>query len=81
MTDFSGLAIAGRVATPTDPDWDEARVAWNLVADQRPAAVAFAEITDDVAKTIRFVAEHSLRVAGQGTGHGAVALPRSTTRS
>lgn len=74
MTDFSGLAIAGRLATPADPDWDEARLAWNLVADQQPAAIAFAESGDDIAATVRFAAENGLRVSGQGTGHGAVAL-------
>lgn len=75
MTDFAELTIAGRVATPNDSDWDQARVAWNLAADQRPAAVAFVESADDVAKAIRFAAAHDLKVAGQGTGHGAVALP------
>jgi len=74
MSDFTELAIAGRLATPADPDWDEARAAWNLVADQRPSAVAFVEGAADVAKTVAFAAAHELRVAGQGTGHGAVAL-------
>src|SRR4051794_19106949 len=74
MTDFSGLAIAGRFATPNDSDWDQARQAWNLAADQRPEGVAFVESAEDVAATVRFAAENGLRVAGQGTGHGAVAL-------
>ncbi len=74
MSEFTGLSIAGRVATPSDPDWDEARAAWNLAADQRPSAVAFVESAEDVAGTIRFAAAHDLRVAGQGSGHGAVAL-------
>ncbi|HEY6551482.1 MAG TPA: FAD-binding oxidoreductase [Solirubrobacterales bacterium] len=74
MSDFTGLAIAGRVATPSDSDWDEARLAWNLVADQRPEAVAFVESVEDVAKTVRFAAENELRVSAQGTGHGAAAL-------
>jgi FAD/FMN-containing dehydrogenase len=74
MTDFSGLAIAGRMATPNDPDWDQARMAWNLAADQRPSAVAFAENGDDIAATVRFAAANGLRVSGQATGHGAVAL-------
>jgi len=74
MTEFSGLAIAGRVATPTDPDWDQARMGWNLVADQQPTAVAFVESGEDVAAVIRFAAANGLRVSGQGTGHGAVAL-------
>lgn len=74
MTDFSGLAIAGRIATPDDSDWDQARTAWNLAADQRPSAVAFVESGDDIAAVVRFAAENGLRVSGQGTGHGAVAL-------
>ncbi len=74
MTDFTGLAIAGRIAIPDDSDWDQARAAWNLVADQRPVAVAFAENADDVAATVRFAAENDLKVAAQGTGHGAAPL-------
>lgn len=74
MTDFTGLAIAGRIATPADADWDQARAAWNLAADQRPVAVVFAENTDDIVATIRFAAENDLRVAAQGTGHGAAPL-------
>ena len=50
MTDFSGLSIRGRVATPSDSDWDDARQAWNLAADQQPSAVALVESADDVAE-------------------------------
>jgi hypothetical protein len=74
MIDFSGLAIAGRIATPNDAGWDQARAAWNLAADQRPRAVAFVENGEDIAAVVRFAAENGLRVSGQGTGHGAVAL-------
>jgi hypothetical protein len=74
MTDFTALTVAGRVATPADADWDEARAAWNLIADQRPEAVVFAESAEDVAAAVRFAADNGLRVTGQGTGHGAVPL-------
>ena len=74
MSDFSQLSIRGRIATSDDSDWDEARQAWNLAADQRPAAVALVESADDVVKTINFARENGLKVAGQGTGHGAVSL-------
>jgi hypothetical protein len=74
MSDFSQLSIAGHVATPSDPDWDQRRQAWNLAADQRPSAVAFVESAADVAEVVRFAARHGLGVAGQGTGHGAVAM-------
>jgi hypothetical protein len=74
MGGFNELSIAGRVATPADSDWDAARAAWNLAADQRPVAVAFAESADDVARVVEFAGRNDLKVAGQGTGHGAVAL-------
>jgi hypothetical protein len=75
MSDFTELKIEGRVATPGDADWDEVRLAWNLAADLRPAAVAFARSGADVAAAVSFAAAHGLRVSGQGTGHGATALP------
>jgi len=71
---LSGVSIRGRIATADDPDWDEARQAWNLAADQRPSAVAFVEGAEDVSKVARFASERGLRVAAQGTGHGAAAL-------
>ena len=74
MADFSQLSIRGRIATSSDTDWDEARQAWNLAADQRPEAVALVESADDVCKVMRFARENGLKVAGQGTGHGAMAL-------
>ena len=74
MADFSELSTRGRIATSSDSDWDEARQAWNLAADQHPAAVAFIESADDVSKVMRFAADNDLKVTGQGTGHGAVAM-------
>jgi hypothetical protein len=75
MSDFSELRIEGRVATTADADWDEVRMGWNLAADLRPAAVALATSAADVASTVAFAAANGLRVSGQGTGHGALALP------
>jgi hypothetical protein len=74
VTGLSGVSIRGRIATADDPDWDEARQAWNLAADQRPSAVALVEGAEDVSKVARFASERGLRVAAQGTGHGAAAL-------
>jgi FAD/FMN-containing dehydrogenase len=68
------LSIGGRIAIAEDSDWAEVRAAWNLAADQRPLAVAFVESADDVSKVVVFARENGLRVAPQGTGHGAMAL-------
>ena len=67
-------AIAGDVVVPEDRRYDEARQAWNLTADQRPGAVVFAESAADVVAAVRFAGAHDMRIAPQGTGHGAVPL-------
>ena len=66
--------VAGDFVVPGDADWDEARRAWNLAVDQRPAAVAFPESARDVVEIVTFARKHALRVAPQGTGHNAAAL-------
>ena len=66
--------IDGDVVGPGDADWDEARLAWNLAVDQRPAAVAVPESAEDVAAVVAFARAEGLRVAPQGTGHNAAAL-------
>ena len=60
--------------THGDPGWDDARRAWNLAVDQRPAAVAVPRTAHDVAAAVDFAREHGLRVAAQGTGHSAAPL-------
>ena len=74
--DFSHLraGLAGSLVAHGEEAYDTAREAWNLTADQRPAAVVFAQSATDVAATVRAACELGLRVAPQGTGHGAAAL-------
>jgi len=68
-----GLA-GGAVHLPGDPLYDEARMPWNLQVDERPAAVAYPADPDEVARIVRAAAASGLRVAPQGTGHGAPPL-------
>ncbi len=65
--------LTGRVVLPGDPDWDDARRAWNLLSDQHPAAVALCASTDDVRAVVAMANEHDLRVSVQSTGHNATA--------
>src|SRR5215472_15174348 len=67
-------AIAGEVFVPGDPGYDPARRAWNLAVDERPAAVVVARSDTDVARAVRFARAQGLRIAPQGTGHGAQPL-------
>jgi hypothetical protein len=64
-------SLEGKVVLPGDGAFDEARRAWNLAIDQRPAAVAFPESAADVAAAVGWATGRGLRVAAQGTGHGA----------
>ena len=66
--------LGGDLIEPGDPRWDEARRAWNLAVDQRPFAVALVDSAEDVVALVRFARVHGLRIAPQGTGHGASAL-------
>jgi len=65
---------ATRILRPGDPCWDVARRAWNLAVDQHPAAVAAPGSVADIAAAISFARRSGLRVAAQGTGHGAASL-------
>ncbi|MEA2410583.1 MAG: hypothetical protein QOC77_1144 [Thermoleophilaceae bacterium] len=65
---------SGAVLSPSDSGYDEARAAWNLVADQRPAAVAIPENETDIAFAVAYAREAGLRVSVQGTGHNPVPL-------
>lgn len=64
----------GAVHLPGDAVYDEARMPWNLQAASRPAAVAYPAFPHEVATVLRAAADAGLRVAPQGTGHGAPAL-------
>jgi FAD binding domain len=68
------LRSAGRFLSEYDEGWDLARRAWNLAADQRPPHVAFPETVDDVMAVVAYAGANGLRVAPQGTGHGAAPL-------
>jgi FAD binding domain len=63
--------LDGRVVGPQDPGWDEARRAWNLAVDQHPAVVARPGSVDDVVAVVEVARSYGLRVAPQGSGHGA----------
>ncbi|HXV35480.1 MAG TPA: FAD-binding protein, partial [Gaiellaceae bacterium] len=63
--------LDGEVFTPADAEWDEARLAWNLAADQRPVAVVYAESAADVVAVVGYARENGLHVTTQGTGHFA----------
>ena len=60
--------LNGRLIDPDNPQWDEARLAWNLSVDQRPAAVALPESADDVVAVVRD--RPRARAAGRAAGDG-----------
>jgi FAD/FMN-containing dehydrogenase len=67
MTDT--IAPGVTVITPDDPHYDDARRAWNLAFDQRPAAVALPTSVDEVVAAVEYAASRGLQVAPQSTGH------------
>jgi len=73
--DLSGLfrsRFQGDLVSPTDAGYDQARKAWNLTVDQRPALIATPQDAEDVIEAVRFAREQGLKIAVQSTGHGTV---------
>jgi FAD/FMN-containing dehydrogenase len=63
------------VVLPSDARYDDARLAWNLSADQHPAAIWRATSVGDVQDAIAYARERGWRVTAQTTGHYAQILP------
>jgi FAD/FMN-containing dehydrogenase len=62
------------VHVPGDAAYDSGRTAWNLAAQQRPAAVAVPTTVTQLSQVVRVAARAGLRVAAQNTGHAAATL-------
>ena len=67
-------AVTGGVFVPGEAGYDEARQAWNLATDERPAVVVVAGSAADVVQAVRFARSRGMRIAPQGTGHGSEPL-------
>jgi FAD/FMN-containing dehydrogenase len=72
--------LQGRLVSPGDDGYNDARLGWNLAVDQRPAAVAEAASAADVQAVVRHALATDVRVAPQATGHGAEALELDALR-
>jgi FAD/FMN-containing dehydrogenase len=61
--------LQGHLVLPDEDGYDDARRAWNLVQDLRPAIVALPATAEDVRDIVLYAREQNLRVLVQGTGH------------
>src|SRR6195256_458339 len=59
----------GQLVGPDDPEYDQARVVWNGIADRRPALIARCADVDDVVAAVRYGREENLLIAVRGGGH------------
>jgi FAD/FMN-containing dehydrogenase len=61
--------LQGRVITPEDPDYDQARTVFVGNVDRRPAAVVRVANADDVARVIAIARDGGLELAVRSGGH------------
>jgi FAD/FMN-containing dehydrogenase len=66
--------FAGELITPRDERYDAARAVWNSAIDRRPALIARAHTTADVAAVIRYARDSGLPLSVRGGGHSAAGL-------
>jgi FAD binding domain len=67
-------AVAGQVFVPGEAGYEQGRRAWNLAVDERPGVVVVAESAADVVQAVLYARARGMRIAPQGTGHGAPPL-------
>jgi FAD/FMN-containing dehydrogenase len=70
--------MVANLLTAQDANWDLERAAFNLVINQRPAAIALPQSADEVSEVVRSAAADGKRVAAQRTGHLAAPLDSLT---
>jgi len=64
-----GETLRGRLLTPDDGEYGEARQIWNGMIDRRPSLIARCIDTADVMRCVQFAREHGLLVSVKGGGH------------
>jgi len=62
-------SLMGDVLVEGDPDYERARLSFNLLIDRRPAAIARCVDVDDVASALAFGQAQRLEIAVRGGGH------------
>jgi FAD/FMN-containing dehydrogenase len=62
-------SLTGDVLTPSDREYERARLCFNLLIDRRPATIARCVNGGDVATAVAFAQEHDLEIAVRGGGH------------
>jgi hypothetical protein len=67
-------AVLGRLVTPADADWQQARTPWMVNVDQQPGAVLEVANAADVVTAVRWAIESGIAVTAQPSGHS----PRTT---
>ena len=61
--------IKGRVLTPDDPNYDEARQIWNAMINRHPAVIVQPADAGDVGPAIQFARANALEISVRGAGH------------
>ena len=68
IEEFRG-GLRGKLLSPGDPDYDEARSLWNGNVDKRPALIAMCDGVADVISCVNFARINNLLVSVRGGGH------------
>ncbi|HET7898400.1 MAG TPA: FAD-dependent oxidoreductase [Flavisolibacter sp.] len=63
--------MTGRLFTPSDEGYEEARKVWNGMTDRKPALIVQCQSVNDVRMAVKTARQYNLPVAVRGGGHNA----------
>ena len=66
--------LQGRMITPADDDYHQARTIYNAMIDKKPALIARCEDVADVITAVTFARQHQMDLSVHGGGHNGAGL-------
>src|SRR5262245_39896949 len=74
MAELSIQGLRGRLISPSDKDYDEARALYNGMINKRPKVIARCTDAADVMVAVNFARDNKLLIAIRGGGHNGPGL-------
>ena len=71
LAEFKSI-FQGKLITPVEGDYEQARMGWNLSFQQHPAIIVIAQNSEQIVDALRYASAKGMGVSVRSTGHGGI---------